>query len=45
VLFRSFLTAYFFMKNRVSDITLQANSSIGKILSRYLSPEAQAGKP
>jgi len=36
-----FLTAYFFMKNKVSDITLQANSSIGEILSRYLSPEAQ----
>ncbi|HEV3027902.1 MAG TPA: MotA/TolQ/ExbB proton channel family protein, partial [Planctomycetota bacterium] len=38
-----FLTAYFFMKNKVSDITLQANSSIGEILSRYLSPEAQRG--
>lgn len=36
-----FLTAFFFMKNRVSDITLQANTSIGEILSRYLSPEAQ----
>jgi biopolymer transport protein ExbB len=36
-----FLTAYFFMKNKVSDITLQANSSIGEILSRYLSPDAQ----
>jgi len=35
-----FLTAFFFMKNRVSDITLQANTSIGEILSRYLSPEA-----
>jgi len=36
-----FLTAYFFMKNKVSDITLQANSSIGEILSRCLSPEAR----
>src|SRR4029077_14139884 len=36
-----FLTAFFFMKNKVSDITLQINSSIAEILSRYLSPEAR----
>ena len=36
-----FLSAFFFMKNKVSDIMLQANSSIGEILSRNLSPEAQ----
>ena len=36
-----FLSAYFFMKNKVSDITLQTNSAIGDILSRNLSPEAQ----
>lgn len=36
-----FLTAYFFMKNKVSDIALETNTSIGEILARYLSPEAQ----
>jgi len=36
-----FLSAYFFMKNKVSDITLQANSSIGEILARNLSPDAR----
>ena len=36
-----FLSAYFFMKNKVSDITLRVNNSIGEILSRNLSPEAQ----
>jgi len=36
-----FLTAFFFMKNKVSDITLRINNSIGEILSRNLSPEAQ----
>jgi len=35
-----FLSAFFFMKNKVSDITLQANSAIGEILTRNLSPEA-----
>jgi biopolymer transport protein ExbB len=35
-----FLTAYFFMKNKVSDITLQINTSIGEILSRNLAPQA-----
>jgi biopolymer transport protein ExbB len=34
-----FLTAFFFMKNKVSDITLQINNSIGEILSRNLAPE------
>ena len=38
-----FLSAYFFMKNKVSDITLQANTTIGEILSRNLSPEARGG--
>ena len=36
-----FLTAYFFMKNKISDILLRVNNSIGEILSRNLSPEAQ----
>src|SRR6185295_17031425 len=36
-----FLTAYFFMKNKVNDIQLRVNNSIGEILSRNLSPEAQ----
>jgi len=36
-----FLSAYFFMKNKVQDITLRVNNSIGEILSRNLSPEAQ----
>ena len=36
-----FLSAYFFMKNKVQDITLRVNNSIGEIISRNLSPEAQ----
>ena len=36
-----FLSAYFFMKNKVQDITLRVNNSISDILSRNLSPEAQ----
>ena len=36
-----FLSAYFFMKNKISDICLRVNNSIGEILSRNLSPEAQ----
>jgi biopolymer transport protein ExbB len=36
-----FLSAFFFMKNKVSDITLEINNSIGEILARHLSPEAQ----
>jgi biopolymer transport protein ExbB len=36
-----FLSAYFFMKNKVSDIMLRVNNSISDILSRNLSPEAQ----
>jgi biopolymer transport protein ExbB len=36
-----FLSAYFFMKNKISDILLRVNNSIGEILSRNLSPEAQ----
>jgi biopolymer transport protein ExbB len=35
-----FLSAYFFMKNKVSDITLEINNAIGEILARHLSPEA-----
>jgi len=37
-----FLTAYFFMKNKVSDIALETNAAIGEILARHLSPEAQS---
>jgi len=36
-----FLTAYFLMKNKVSDITLEINTSIGEILSRNMGPEAE----
>ena len=36
-----FLSAFFFMKNKVSDIMLAANGTIGEILARNLSPEAQ----
>lgn len=36
-----FLTAYFFLKNKVSDVTLRINNTIGEILARTLSPEAQ----
>ena len=36
-----FLSGYFFMKNKVSDITLRINNTIGEILTRTLSPEAQ----
>ena len=36
-----FLSAYFFMKNKVSDILLEINNSIGEILARHLSPEAE----
>jgi len=37
-----FLTAFFFMKNRVSDITLETNNSLGEMLSRHLAPEVEA---
>jgi len=36
-----FLSAFFFMKNKVSDIVLEINNSIGEILARRLSPEAE----
>ena len=36
-----FLSAYFFLKNKVSDICLRVNNQISDILSRNLSPEAQ----
>jgi len=36
-----FLSAFFFMKNKVTDIMLRVNNQIGEILSRNLSPEAQ----
>ena len=41
-----FLSAFFFLKNKVSDISLRINNMIGDMLSRTLSPEAraQAGK-
>jgi len=35
-----FLTANFFMKNKVSDITLEINNAIGDILARNMAPEA-----
>jgi len=38
-----FLTAYFFMKNRVSDTTLRINNAVGEMLARTMSPEAQQG--
>ncbi|HEY3225503.1 MAG TPA: MotA/TolQ/ExbB proton channel family protein [Planctomycetota bacterium] len=38
-----FLTAYFFMKNKVSDVTLRVNSAVGEMLARTMSPEAQQG--
>jgi biopolymer transport protein ExbB len=38
-----FLSAYFFMKNRVSDVTLRINSAVGEMLSRTMSPESQQG--
>lgn len=36
-----FLSAYFFMKNKVSDVMLRINNEIGEMLSRTMSPEAQ----
>lgn len=36
-----FLSGYFFMKNKGSDIMLRVNNTIGEILARTLSPEAQ----
>ena len=36
-----FLTAYFFLKNRVSDILLRINNQIGEVLSRTMAPEAK----
>ena len=36
-----FLTAYFFMKNKVSDLTLRINNQVGEMLTRTMSPEAQ----
>jgi biopolymer transport protein ExbB len=38
-----FLSAFFFLKNKVSDVTLRINNAIGEMLSRTLSPEARAG--
>ena len=35
-----FLSAYFFMKNRVSDLTLRINNQIGELLTRGLGGEA-----
>ena len=42
----TFLTAYFFMKNKVSDLTLKINTEISDVLSRTLGVEPQqpAGK-
>jgi len=36
-----FLTAYFFLKNRVSDILLRINNQIGEVLSRTMAPEVK----
>jgi biopolymer transport protein ExbB len=36
-----FLSGYFFMKNKVSDLCLRINNTVGEILTRTLSPEAQ----
>ena len=38
-----FLTAYFFMKNKISDVTLRINNAVGEMLARTMSPEAQQG--
>jgi biopolymer transport protein ExbB/TolQ len=38
-----FLTAYFFMKNKISDLTLRINNAVGEMLARTMSPEAQQG--
>jgi biopolymer transport protein ExbB len=35
-----FLSAYFFMKNKVSDLTLRINNQIGEVLTRGLGGEA-----
>ena len=37
-----FLSAYFFMKNKVSDLTLRINNQIGEVLSRGLGDEGAA---
>lgn len=37
-----FLSAFFFLKNKVSDLTLRVNNQIGEMLARTLSPEARA---
>lgn len=36
-----FLTAYFFLKNRVSDVLLRINNQIGEVLSRTMAPEVK----
>ena len=38
-----FLTAYFFMKNKISDVTLRINNAVGEMLARTMSPEASQG--
>ena len=38
-----FLTAYFFMKNKISEVTLRINNAVGEMLARTMSPEAQQG--
>lgn len=39
-----FLSAFFFLKNKVADITLRINNQIGEMLSRTMSPEARAAE-
>lgn len=40
----TFLTSYFFMKNKVSDLLLRVNTEVGEIISRTLSPNAESAK-
>jgi biopolymer transport protein ExbB len=39
-----FLSSYFFMKNKVSDLTLRINNQIGEVLSRGFGGEGAAGE-
>ncbi len=39
-----FLSAFFFMKNKISDLTLRINNEIGEILSRTLAQGATGSK-
>jgi biopolymer transport protein ExbB/TolQ len=39
-----FLSAYFFMKNKVSDLTLKINNHVSDLLTRAFSPQEGASK-